>query len=75
MLQRQALGSSDARLWFKSTARRRLSQSRATSASAGLEILRVHLMNDSANRRMFYGASCKVCSDAKWKVQRKLMDQ
>jgi hypothetical protein len=37
--------------------------------------MRVHLMNDTANRSMFYGASCKVCSDAKWKIQRKLMDQ
>jgi hypothetical protein len=37
--------------------------------------MRVHLMNDTANRGMFYGASCKVCSDAKWKVQRKMMDQ
>ena len=37
--------------------------------------MRVHLMNDTANRGMFYGANCKVCSDAKWKVQRKMMDQ
>ena len=37
--------------------------------------MRVHLMNDTANRSMFYGASCKVCSDAKWKIQRKMMDQ
>jgi dienelactone hydrolase len=37
--------------------------------------MRVHLMNDTANRGMFYGASCKVCSDSKWKVQSKLMDQ
>jgi hypothetical protein len=37
--------------------------------------MRVHLMNDTANRGMFYGASCKVCSDSKWKVQRKMMDQ
>jgi len=36
--------------------------------------MRVHLMNDTANRGMFYGASCKVCSDAKWKIQRKMMD-
>jgi hypothetical protein len=35
----------------------------------------VHLMNDTANRGMLYGASCKGCSDAKWKIQRKLMDQ
>jgi len=37
--------------------------------------MRVHLMNDTANRAMFYGPTCKVCSDSKWKVQRKLMDQ
>ncbi len=37
--------------------------------------MRVHLMNDTANRSMFYGASCKVCSDSNWKVQRKMMDQ
>lgn len=36
--------------------------------------MRVHLMNDTGNRGMFYGASCKVCSDAKWKVQRKMLD-
>lgn len=36
--------------------------------------MRVHLMNDTANRSMFYGAGCKTCSDAKWKVQRKMMD-
>lgn len=36
--------------------------------------MRVHLMNDTANRSMFYGASCKTCSDAKWKIQRKMMD-
>ena len=36
--------------------------------------MRVHLMNDTANRAMFYGASCKVCSDAKWTIQRKMMD-
>ncbi|HEX2877131.1 MAG TPA: hypothetical protein VHP33_38030 [Polyangiaceae bacterium] len=37
--------------------------------------MRVHLMNDTANRSMFYGASCKTCSDSKWKIQRKMMDQ
>jgi hypothetical protein len=37
--------------------------------------MRVHLMNDTANRGMFYGATCKVCSDPKWKIQRKMMDQ
>jgi hypothetical protein len=37
--------------------------------------MRVHLMNDTANRSMFYGPDCKVCSDSKWTVQRKMMDQ
>jgi predicted dienelactone hydrolase len=37
--------------------------------------MRVHLMNDTANRNWFYGANCKACTDAKWKVQRKMMDQ
>jgi len=36
--------------------------------------MRVHLMNDTANRGMFYGAGCSACSDSKWKVQRKMMD-
>lgn len=37
--------------------------------------MRVHLMNDVSNRTMFYGPSCKTCSDAKWKILRKMMDQ
>lgn len=37
--------------------------------------MRVHLMNDTANRGMFYGANCKWCSDSKVKVQSKMMDQ
>jgi dienelactone hydrolase len=37
--------------------------------------MRVHLMNDTANRGWFYGANCKACTDSKWKVQRKMMDQ
>jgi hypothetical protein len=36
--------------------------------------MRVHLMNDTANRSMFYGAGCKTCSDSKWKIERKMMD-
>jgi hypothetical protein len=36
--------------------------------------MRVHLMNDTANRGMFYGDDCKTCSDATWKVERKRMD-
>ena len=37
--------------------------------------MRVHLMNDTANRGMFYGANCKLCQDTSLKVQRKNMDQ
>jgi len=38
--------------------------------------MRVHLMGDTANRGMFYGPSCKVCTDTQhWSVQRKMMDQ
>lgn len=37
--------------------------------------MRVHLMNDTANRSMFYGPNCKACSDAKWKILRKMLDQ
>jgi hypothetical protein len=37
--------------------------------------MRVHLMNDTANRGMFYGPNCKWCSDSKVKVQRKMMDE
>jgi predicted dienelactone hydrolase len=37
--------------------------------------MRVHLMNDTANRNWFYGANCKACTDSKWKIQRKMMDQ
>ena len=34
------------------------------------------LMGDTANRTMFYGASCKLCTDTQhWTIQRKLMDQ
>jgi hypothetical protein len=37
--------------------------------------MRVHLMNDTANRKMFYGADCTWCTNSKFKIQRKLMDQ
>ena len=38
--------------------------------------MRVHLMGDTANRNMFYGAGCKLCTDTQhWQVERKLMDQ
>ena len=31
---------------------------------------RVHLMNDTANRKMFYGTSCTLCSDSRVQVMR-----
>lgn len=38
--------------------------------------MRVHLMGDTANRGMFYGASCKLCADTQhWQIERKGMDQ
>jgi hypothetical protein len=30
--------------------------------------MRVHLMGDTANRKMFYGASCTLCTDTRVKV-------
>jgi len=37
---------------------------------------RVHLMNDTANRKMFYGADCTLCKDSRVKVmQNSLMTQ
>jgi hypothetical protein len=35
---------------------------------------RLHLMCDESARPLFYGASCTLCSDAKWTVQRKSID-
>jgi len=32
---------------------------------------RLHLMGDESGRSLFYGASCGLCSDAMWTVQRK----
>jgi hypothetical protein len=38
--------------------------------------MRVHLMGDTANRTMFYGPGCKLCTDTQhWTIKRKLMDQ
>jgi dienelactone hydrolase len=37
--------------------------------------MRVHLMNDTALRSMFYGQSCTLCQDMSVSVQRKNMDQ
>ena len=37
--------------------------------------MRVHLMDDTANRNMFYGTSCKLCQNTQLTVQRKNMDQ
>ena len=36
--------------------------------------MRVHLMNDTALRSWFYGASCKLCQDPAWQVTQKAMD-
>jgi hypothetical protein len=36
--------------------------------------MRVQLMNDTALRTWFYGASCQLCGDSDWTVQRKMMD-
>jgi len=37
--------------------------------------MRVHLMGDSELRSWFYGASCKLCTDSAWTIDRKNMDQ
>ena len=36
--------------------------------------MRVQLMGDMALRSWFYGADCKLCGDADWAVQQKMMD-
>jgi hypothetical protein len=37
--------------------------------------MRVHLMGDTELRSWFYGASCKLCTDSAWNIDRKNMDQ
>jgi len=37
--------------------------------------MRVHLMGDDSLRSWFYGASCKLCTDTAWQIDRKNMDQ
>jgi len=37
--------------------------------------MRVHLMGDTDLRSWFYGASCKLCTDSAWNIDRKNMDQ
>jgi hypothetical protein len=37
--------------------------------------MRVHLMGDPELRSWFYGASCKLCTDSGWNIDRKNMDQ
>jgi hypothetical protein len=37
--------------------------------------MRVHLMGDTELRSWFYGASCKLCTDTGWQIDRKNMDQ
>jgi hypothetical protein len=37
--------------------------------------MRVHLMADDSLRSWFYGASCRLCTDSAWEIDRKNMDQ
>jgi hypothetical protein len=37
--------------------------------------MRVHLMNDAALRSWFYGADCKLCTDAAWSIQQKALEE
>jgi Chlorophyllase enzyme len=37
--------------------------------------MRVHLMADSALRSWFYGPDCKLCTDAAWETQQKMMTE
>ena len=37
--------------------------------------MRVHLMGDESLRSWFYGASCGLCTDSNWEIDRKNMDQ
>jgi predicted dienelactone hydrolase len=37
--------------------------------------MRVQLMNDTALRPWFYGASCRLCTDSTWEILQKNMDQ
>jgi len=36
--------------------------------------MRVHLMDDTQLRPMFYGADCELCGDSQWEVMQKMMD-
>jgi hypothetical protein len=36
--------------------------------------MRVHLMDDTALRPMFYGADCELCTDPQWSVMQKMLD-
>jgi hypothetical protein len=40
------------------------------SLSMAAAWFRVHLMNDTANRKYFYGSNCTFCSDSRVKVER-----
>jgi Chlorophyllase enzyme len=37
--------------------------------------MRVHLMADTALRPWFYGASCELCTNSAWEIDRKNMDE
>jgi hypothetical protein len=45
-------------------------KAQGVSLSAAAAWFRVHLMNDTANRKYFYGSSCTFCSDSRVKVER-----
>jgi hypothetical protein len=47
----------------------------STADTAFTAWMRVHLMGDTELRSWFYGASCKLCTDSAWNIDRKNMDQ
>ncbi|MBN1609464.1 MAG: hypothetical protein JW940_22730 [Polyangiaceae bacterium] len=48
---------------------------RSDSEIAFTAWMRVHLMGDDSLRSWFYGASCTLCTDSAWQIDRKNMDQ
>lgn len=44
-------------------------QAKGVSLSSAAAWFRVHLMNDTANRKYFYGANCTFCSDSRVTVE------
>jgi hypothetical protein len=47
----------------------------STADTAFTAWMRVHLVGDTELRSWFYGASCKLCTDSAWNINRKNMDQ